>query len=735
MIFSSNKVKSALGFFLAAGLLISCSESNSPKRKGANDSTFYVDALTAKFATVGEPNAQGKQNKKLISFEACLKDNAQTNSVADIPFDVVAGEAAASKVSDYRGCITWYELLEFEPDAEVKNVFMTRNLVAKHSHSGSEKLVFWVNPYKDTFEFNRNGSSGSTQEASGPVTYMLKDVRTNSIAGYDYDIYVKINEDANSLLSPIRRQAEITSLRLDYRSIDYLNIGVDSALNLTFPYTYKTSLAMDLIRQDLGNITSEKIKRGNFMFNLVFLKESNRVVEPKTSDVVAAVQWTAKPRGDAGLIEVPLTINFANVPALNSRMNVLLTITSLDKPVLFADQSYDGVINGISANTNLEIYLIPNESSARDLYTRYQAEKSVESSKKLVAKQVIESEGFSEIKNTNVKFKSKKTLFGAETESEVDLALVVENLKENGELKNLEAKAICTAFFEDRDPNDRLVKACMSSPNGVLNAEIRDFVVSVDSKPKNISFGRLESMKINADFSLTNDKIRSQGWGVEGKIGGNADASFDGMRDTCNTPYACGGGIDPTKSKLGQGRKTGLGLGASIGIGGKAYAGYDAVKMQKDSRGVSISSTEEVTSQPIAMSLDVTTRKCLLIVASAFSNKMTDVLPKSKYFCLKSTSSISYTEYFFFIDHKRVSDNSAVADIHSSVVNPLRMLVRGQKQYNFLRSILSSETGRFNIMLNVPDDKFTQDASSFMAQEAPLMLTTSRRPVLGPITK
>ena len=318
MIFSNNNSRSLLGFFLSTGLLISCSENNSPQVKGANNSTFYVDTLTAKFTTVGEPNAQGKQNKKLLSFEACLKDNAQTNSVSNLKFDIVAGDVSAAKTSDYRGCLLWQELIEFEPDAEVKNLFMTRNVVATQSHTGTEKVVFSVNPYKDTFDFNRQGSTGGPV-ANGPVTYKLKDLKANSVSNYDYDIYVKINEDVNSLLSPIRRQAEVTALRLDYRSIDYANIEVDSKMNLTFPYTYKTSLSMDLIRQDLGDITAEKIKRGNFKFNLVFLKEMTQVKDPKPSDVVAAVTWTAKPRGDAGLIEVPINVKFSNVPALSSR--------------------------------------------------------------------------------------------------------------------------------------------------------------------------------------------------------------------------------------------------------------------------------------------------------------------------------------------------------------------------------------------------------------------------------
>lgn len=722
MIFSNKHVKSLLGFFLSAGLLISCSENNEPQVKGSNNSTFYVDALTAKFATVGEPNAQGKQSKKLISFEACLKDNAQTNSVSNLKFDIVAGEAAATKVSDYRGCLVWYELVDFDPDAEVKNIFMSRNVVATESHSGTEKLVFWVNPHKDTFEFNRHGSAGASVP-TGPVTYMLsRDVKSNSVAGYDYDIYVKINEDVNSLLSPIRRQAEITALRLDFRNIDYTNIEVDQKMNLTFPYTYKTSLAMDLIRQDLGNITSEKIKRGNFMFNLVFLKEMAKVDKPTANDVVAAVQWSARPRGDAGLIEVPISVKFANVAAMSSRMNVLLTITSLDTPALFADQSYDGIVNGITANENLEIALIPNENSARDLIEKYEAGKAQKPVRNLTAKQVLEAEGFEAMASSAVKFTSSKGFFSKATESTVDLGLVIDNLRDNQKLTDVEEKAICAAFFLGKmQGNEKAYKDCLSSPDGVLSAEVREFAISVDGKPSNISFGRTENLKISAAFELAQGSSKTSGYNLDANIGGSADAGAS---------FGIGTVLPITKAAP---VKADVGLGVKIGLGAKAYTAKAFEKSEKGAKQVSISSTEAVSSQPIAVSLDLTATKCLLVVANTNYREGTKAtaMPKAKYLCSKSAVKGQRTEYFFLLNHQRVDGNSSVTDMHSAVVNPLRMLVRGQKPYEFLKDILTSEKFSYKLLVGMNADQVTEDPTNFMTQEAPLMLSSTRKVVLG----
>tara|TARA_B110001454_G_scaffold219179_1_gene250858 strand:+ start:150784 stop:152949 length:2166 start_codon:yes stop_codon:yes gene_type:complete len=720
MIFSRNKVKSLLGVFLSAGLLISCSENNEPQVKGANNSTFYVDALTAKFATVGEPNAQGKQSKKLISFEACLKDNAQTNSVSNLKFDIVAGEAAATKVSDYRGCLVWYELVDFDPDAEVKNIFMSRDVKATESHSGTEKLVFWVNPHKDTFEFNRHGTAGAAMQ-SAPISYKLsRDVKTSSLAGYDYDIYVKINEDVNSLLSPIRRQAEITSLRLDFRNIDYTNIEVDSKMNLTFPYTYKTSLAMDLIRQDLGNITAEKIKRGNFMFNLVFLKDMAKVDKPSASDVVAAVQWSARPRGDAGLIEVPISVKFSNIAALSSRMNVLLTITSLDTPALFADQSYDGIVNGISANDNLDISLIPNENSARDLLEKYEAEKAQKPVRNLTAKQVLESEGFEAVSSAAVKFSSSKGFFSKPTESTVDLAKVVENLGENQQLTDVEEKAVCAAFFLGKmQGNEKAYKDCLNSPNRVLNAEIREFANSVDGKPSNISFGRTENLKISAAFELAQGSSKTSGYNLDANIGGNIDAG---------ATAGIGALIPVPKAPV----KTDVGIGVKLGLGGKAYTAKALEKSEKGTKAVSISSTEAVSSQPIAVTLDLTTTKCLLVVANQnyVASTKAGAMPKAKYLCSKNALKGQRTEYFFLLNHQRVDGNSAVTDMHSAVVNPLRMLVRGQRPYEFLKGILTSEKFSYKLLVGMNADQVTEDPTNFVTQEAPMMLSSTRKVVL-----
>lgn len=723
MIFSRNKVKNLLGVVLSAGLLISCSENNEPQVKGANNSTFYVDALTAKFATVGEPNAQGKQSKKLISFEACLKDNAQTNSVSNLKFDIVAGEAAATKVSDYRGCLVWYELVDFDPDAEVKNIFMSRDVKATESHSGTEKLVFWVNPHKDTFEFNRHGSTGASVP-TGPVTYMLsRDVKTSSIAGYEYDIYVKINEDVNSLLSPIRRQAEITALRLDFRNIDYANIEVDSKMNLTFPYTYKTSLAMDLIRQDLGNITAEKIKRGNFMFNLVFLKEMAKVDKPSASDVVAAVQWSARPRGDAGLIEVPISVKFSNIAALSSRMNVLLTITSLDSPALFADQSYDGMVNGISANDNLDISLIPNENSARELLEKYEAEKAQKPVRNLTAKQVLDSEGFESVSAAAVKFTSRANIFAKATESTVDLAKVIDNLGENQQLTDIEEKAVCAAFFLGKmQGNEAAYKDCLSNPNRVLNAEIREFANSVEGKPSNISFGRTENLKISAAFELTQGSAKTSGYNLDANIGGNIDAG---------ATAGIGGVLPIPKAPI----KGDVGIGVKIGLGGKAYTAKALEKSEKGAKAVSISSTEAVSSQPIAVTLDLTATKCLLVVANASYTAKSAAMPKAKYLCSKNALKGQRTEYFFLLNHQRVDGNSSVTDTHSAVVNPLRMLVRGQRPYEFLKGILTSDKFSYKLLVGMNADQVTEDPTNFVTQEAPMMLSSTRKVVLGKSVK
>lgn len=714
-------VASSIGAVIIAG----CSENNRPQIKGQNDATFYVDISTVKgsLTTVGDANSQGKHDQKLLSMEACIKDNAQTNSTTNLPFEIAAGDVSTIKRTDYRGCLMWQELVEFDPQAEEKNIFMSRKITAKESHEGTTKVVFAVNPYKDIFTPNPLGNGGGSS-SSEPVSYKLKDLSQTASRNFDYDIYVKVNEDVNTLLSPIKRQTEVTQLKLDFRSIDYPNILVDQKLNISFPYIYKTSLSIDIIRQDLGTILSEKIKRGNFQFHLVFLKNMPIVKDPKAVDVLAAVQFTAKPRGDAGLIEVPITVNFNNIGAISNRLSVLLTITSLDTPALFADQSYEGVVNGIAANQNLEISLIQNSTSARDLMTEFDTLKNKKvSAPSLTSKSVLESEGFKEIKDSSVTVQAANGFFSKPQVKTVELKSLVDNSRDNTQLDFLEKRAVCDLFFDSSASPvmANLKSRCHLNPDSVLNAEVREFIESVDTNPTQVNFGRREILTNTASIQLSQSKTKTSGYGLDANVGGSLDlGASTGLQGTIPVPKA------PIGAKLG--------LGLNLGVGGKAFATQGLEKLEKGAKEVSITATETLSSDTIALTLNVVIKKCLLVAAKIGTFESEGVKPTSRYVCSDVVDKVQRTEYFFLLNHEKVAGSSSVADVYSAVVNPLRLLVRGDRPYEFLKGILTSEKYSYKIFGTMNADQMTDDPSNFITQEAPLMLS-SRKILLGTVSR
>lgn len=728
----SSSLIGSLSLVLALSGLVACSEKNNPAVKNANNSTFYVDSVSASFTTVGEANAQGVQNKKILSMEACLKDVAQTNSINNVDFKLSAGDVSANKITDRRGCVLWQELVEYDPQETEKNVFMTRSVEALKSHTGTEKIVFSVNPWKDQFSYNRQASAGATGVNVGPVSYKAKDLSLSAGINYDYDLYVKISESgANGVLSPIKRQTEINTLRLKYKGIDYENLKVDQKLNLTFPFTYITDLSISFLRQSLGQISEEKIKMGNFMFHLVFLKEKQVVQNPQAEDVIAAVSFKGKPRGDAGMITVPITVEFNNIPALSSRMSVLLTVTSLDQPALFTEQTYEGMVNGVNANEQLEIGLIPNDSNAHDLFEKYAALSEVKAKSVLTVDSVLVAEGFKKINNAVVSY-TKYGLFTKSSET-VDLAKTIDSLQDQHDLSKEELRALCAAFFQDsmKTENNSPYQSCLNRPSAVLAAEVRDLVSDVNPKPVGTpSFGRGEALEITSSFVLSEKNGKKSGYEYQGSVGGDFSAGlnfgkgFD-LSPIKQTPSPTPG-LPPVSSPIfDAGAKVGGGI--NLGLGGKAYFANGYEKEMGSGKSVSISSTESLISQPIAVTLAVTSQKCLLITANdKWAKTISDQgMYTARYLC-SSKSQGQKVENYFLLNHSKGTKASSIADQYSPVINPLRMLVRGEKPYEFLKNILTDKHG-YKVFVGMSADKIADEPSSFMTQEAPLMLSSSKK--------
>lgn len=742
MIFSNGaKIRSALGLFLCAILVISCSEKNSPALRNGSNSTFYVDTLTtpANFLAVGEPNSQGKYNKKLLSLEACLKDIAQTNSVSNLRFDIVAGDVTMEKSTDTRGCIQWQELVEFDPNDEDKNELMSREIVARQSHSGTEKLNFTINLAKSEFQYIRNGTYKESVSAS-PVSFKLQQFLANGqpvngdVANSQV-IYVKINSriDSQRLGRPAR-QTEIETLNLDSKGVDWFNLKLDQNLNIIFPYKYYTRFSISLLKQKLDGIGGEIIKKGDFKFYIVVLKENVDLNNPKASDVLGTAEFSATPRGDAGLITVPITLNFDQVTSITNRVNFLFTIASLDTPAMFPDQNFEGFSNGLVANKDLAIKLYPANSSAQNLHNEHIAlQESLHKRVQSVSDALVQA-GSVKMDVTAVRFKAadihptgpvtSKLQIKPKSElidHRVDLGAVIANLKNDSPLKLVEEQAVCAAYFIDS--NGKFASAsldeynrCLANPGQYLDASVSEMVESVNQTlGSSASVMDVETLKMTAQFELTDEKTVTAGYEYGASIDGKAGFQFGAFEKKDSV----GSWVIMTLSQWLLGFKPVLEVNASVN--GKASYLTGVEKKEKDSNTATIVTEKEISSVPLRITMNAKVAKCMIVKRKPGSLAQ---LPASRHFCTKATE-MTRTEYYYLVDYFMIDKSRAVVlDQFSGAVNPFHILVRGKSTYVSLRDSITNKVEPLRFKMTTIDEKQLQNPANYMTQLAPLVLST-----------
>lgn len=732
MIFSNNSAKSVIGFFVGAGLLVSCSENKSLKATADGKATFIIEKVEAPadFIAVGEPNNQGKYSQKLLPLQACIKDHAESNSVSRIRFDIVAGDATIEKVTDHRGCLQWQELIEFDPDDEAKNIMMSRTIVARESHAGSTKVVFTVNPIAGTFkDLTLNGTYVENQAIANPVSFKVQQFAAGSNQGTETKdnkvIYVKIENRLGGRTSRMSRQTEIETLNLESKGVDFYNLKMDQNLNLIFPFKYYTRFSISLIRQQIEGIAGEAIKRGNFRFYLVALKENVDLKAPAASDILAAVEFDATPRGDAGLITVPVTLNLSNVTAITNRVNFLFTVVSTDSPARFEDQTFEGFHNGLSAGSDLAIKLYPSDASAALAYQEHvKHELQAKKAAKISMSASLAAAGAVQVTNPLVKYTVKEALAAAPVTKVIDLKTVVEKLEERKSLNLDEKRAVCSAYYQAKisSIDDLNYQNCLNSPAQHLEASVTEFVESVDpdvtSDPMVLD---VEKFNMTSEFKVGKTVEHGNGNSWDSSVDGKVGLGYSVGNDKVGDPPKPGSIIAKIIAKLIS-YTTGISpvLEMNASIGGKAYVSRDAKVSQVDANNASITVDRTLTSIPLVITMNAKTTKCMVILkkapaANAFS----------RYFCT-ATKDESRTEYYYLVDYTRVDKTNVVMDVNSGVTNPFHLLVRGTETYKSLRETLTSKGKITTFYISRIDEKKLEDPSHFMTQEAPMVLSAQK---------
>ncbi|MEK6774123.1 MAG: hypothetical protein AABY64_09285 [Bdellovibrionota bacterium] len=709
-----------LSLFLAFGFLslLSCSEKEAPKAKNGHGASFLIDpkeTAVQDFVGVDSQNANGYNYKKILSLKVCLKDIAETKTIASTDFKVVAGDIGVVKTTDAFGCLIWKELVEFDPAESDRTVFMSRSIQATERHVGSVDFDFSFNPSLTKAQIVLYiGQGRSAADKISAAVYQTAELNQKSGKNFDYDVYVNIiGSNKSSTASLNRHQTVINTLGLNFKGIDYQNLSVDQNLNLIFPYNYVTDMSISLLKQNLNQIAEEKIRMGRFMFHLVFLKTLSPGKTARAQDVYSAVEFKGQARGDLGVINVPITLNFDNIPALASRMSVLMTVSSLDQPALFTDQTFEGVVNGVSANQRLEILFNGSDSSARELYANYLATKVDKQKETLKLDEVLKFEGFWPAE-------SEKVTYTRSNKSTVtrDLSSIIRGLVDIKSLDVLDLEALCKVVFTGSG-NKQVESAyqdCLARPQSVLVAEVREYVKSLKSI-SNVYLLPSETFTMTSTFSM--DK------GYEYKSGAEGEASF-GVGVNSPDPKKPSDSIpSPTSiiSKIGEYFIPFV----KYGIGGKIFVSGKTETSKNNSTNLTGVSQEKLISQRIVLDMDVEVQKCLLLSVSATYKKALEnnSFSTEKYYCATGVVRESRSESYFLLNHTQ-SDPSGLVDQYAQQASPLRMMLRGEKVYENFRKHLDGNIIRWTAM-----DTTKNGMSSFMTEESALMLSSGRKIIIG----
>lgn len=759
----SSSLIGSLSLILALSGMVACSEKNNPAVKDANNSTFKVSEVkqNGSVLDVGEPNPQGLYYKKSYPISACFKDVAGTNSTANLKYKVVAGEAEVEKISDENGCIQWREVVEYAPQSTESYISMSRTFQAVEKHSGKVNYTIIVNPWKGSFDSNKETSADQASSESS-VSYKLKDLTTASVENYKYDIYVTVSGQSGSGIlsnSPLQNQTEVSKLYLKAQGIDYSSIEIDQLLNLTFPYDFDLSLSINLLKQTTNGLDWAKIKRGNFKFNLVFTENIPTGKMPEASNVLAVGEFQGSPTGEASLVQLPIILKFKKVASLSRRISVFLTITSLDSPVLFPPQSYSGRFNGVDTQSNLEIDLKKNANTktAIQLVNEYNQVYD-KSNEPIIVEAVLKDEGFSKISNSVYSDKIvRKGWFGDIIEAKdiyVDLQNNFSTFVNKVSNSQADKAALCGFVFEGKtiSGKDKNMQLCTASPEKYLNAELSDFVESISEGPSEFAVRSTENLDLTATFELSENKGSESGYSLGGSVGAGANFGLDINASSTGkneAKYVPGeklvkpqtGKSDPTKPTIDKetvnsfGSKLGAGLNLNMGLDGKAFASTGLKVSESENNQASLSSSQSLSSLPFSLKFKVNSKKCLLItVKDEYKKIVSDAgFATSKYFCGKSEEK-SVVENYYLLKHTQVKEANPVVDLFSSVTNPLSILVRGERPYGFLKTLLTSEDYKFRIFVDpvkgMRSKKILDKKENFITQEAPLMLSSTRKILL-----
>ncbi len=700
-----------LASLVATVILSACSEKDKPTSKEGSNSSFIIDFDKSKVTEFREIRLNPDDNdpngfspQKQMTVQICLKDIAESKTVPQSSFKVSARQISFNKTTNTLGCLVWKELVEVDPLDNDKVIIMKRLIEPLEKHIGQVAFELSLNPSKDENSIVITPIEASTaQNEDEKIQYKSGELmqKENGTKTYTktYDVYVNLVEfNKSTIANSDKRETVVNSLILNSEGIRYEDLSVDQNLNLIFPYAYQTELNIALIKQNISDVAEAKIKKGNFLFQLVFVKSEADLKSIQAKDVYAATEFKAQAKGDQGLILQNIVVNFDNIPALSNRMRVIFTISSIDKKPLFVDQNFQGIVNGISANQKLAITLVPSEVNGHDLYNKYVVKNANKEKSNLDIDQVLKDEGFWPLARQT---DTVKSLLKASASYSLSSG------------RNLaEIREICSLIFGDS--SDKTVKKAQEQCSGdekwswgsTLVIEPREYVKKVHGRIGTPTILPSEEFTLNSKFNM--NRVTNVAAGADAKLLlGVEPVEYDPATASKENP------LDLKARILSYlfGR-------IKYGVSGNVFVSTSFKTDKSNENNIAGGVVEKLISNQVVVNLDVETYKCLVF---SVNEKTQETLKNSsyspeRYICGEGRRQ-TIPEQYFLVNQIRNGSSNSVIDQYASAANPMKMMIRGNRIYDSFRAVLASKwTFEWGLMNG-------QENSSFMTEEAPLLLS------------
>ncbi len=677
-----------------------------------NGASFFVDAVKSDI-TPNQLNASDDVNQKFANISACLKDNAQTAVIMNIPFTIQAGNVSFTKTTDDQGCLIWQELFEYDPKDHEKQIAITRTITAVQGHTGSVDMQLVYNPWKEpSLTYLRNGLRAQGAENVSTV-YTTGDKLSHKdfVNGTEVNSHVDVKA---KFASQTRKALDVSSLTMRFIKRDFDNYKITPALDLSIAHLYRVRFNSFVVRHTLDHgMVLDALSAGRFRFYFVLLREGYNNKDVPASDVSKYVvaSSTFDSAGSLGRFVTDISLRFDNIAALANRMTGIIAMEPIDQPDTYLTSNFEGIISPIGGSAGQSLDLVPSELNAKKLAQDYDAARA--NRMKTTGLGLLEKQGrFKKLEMplTNGSSANFAAFFAAKKASPT---FTVQDQTTYG-------KALCFAYFDrayDAAKIPVITPAATACNENSMNATIREFVVQTNSQtPVQDGPPEVETLAISNAFTFDTDHtvIGGKSAKVDGNAYANVGIGFDILKIFSRISSLVG--ITPTAE-----------FGFKISANGDIYKSTTAEqKVEKDTSTVATRS-ESITSEGFKFRLDVTTKTCLFITPTTeFSKAYKNLgLYEGRYFCEDQASRKFLEEKYYFVNQSTGSATSPLSDNLSGQDNPWRMFIRGSQTYRLFTSIFNTKNVSMTFE-KMPDKDLLNTLNNAVNQEFPGMIMSGQ---------